>query len=720
MKNLRFEALSKLQNKKVIPVKVPASKISEYFGQDAFGMKEMEETLSPDTFKKLKRAIEKGEKIDEDTANAIAQAVKSWAMSKGITHYAHWFQPLTGNTAEKHDTFFDIHSGIEKFKGSSLVQQEPDGSSFPSGGIRSTFEARGYTAWDPSSPMFRIGHTLCIPSIFVSYTGESLDYKTPLLKSIEVIDKAATAVCRFFDKDVSFVKPMLGIEQEYFVVDKGLANARPDLVMCGKTVFGHIPARGQQLEDHYFGSIPSRIFAFMQDFEIEALKLGIPVSTRHNEVAPGQFEVVQQYEELNIAIDHNQLLRNVMRRVADKHDLEVLFHEKPFNNLNGSGKHCNWSLQTSAGVNVFQPTSSARENLLFLTFLVTTVKAVWEYAPLLRASVASAGNEDRLGGFEAPPTIVSVFLGAQLNAVLDELETNGNVTLEKGDNMYMKLGIDKIPEIILDNTDRNRTSPFAFTGNKFEFRMTGADANVAFSMTVLNLMVADQLFILSEKVEKQIEKGVEKRLAIVNVLREFIKASKLIRFDGDSYSEEWIKEAKKRGLPNITNTPEALDEYIAEKNVKLFKRYKVCSERELTARYEILLENYIKKLQIEARIMEDLALNHILPVAIEYQNELLQNASSLKALGLENKSTLQMINEISHYIAELKQNVTAMNEERKKVNKTADLRQKAEEYYRNIKIKYFSAIRRAADKLEIFVSNERWTLPKYRELLFLR
>jgi len=683
-------------------------------------MKEMEETLSPDTFKKLKRTVEKGEKIDEDVANAIAQAVKSWAISKGITHFAHWFQPLTGNTAEKHDAFFDVHTGIEKFKGTSLVQQEPDGSSFPSGGIRSTFEARGYTAWDPSSPMFRIGHTLCIPSIFVSYTGESLDYKTPLLKSIEVLDKAATAVCRLFDKEVAYVKPMLGIEQEYFVIDKGLANARPDIVMCGKTVFGHIPARGQQLEDHYFGSIPARIYAFMRDFEIEALKLGIPVGTRHNEVAPGQFEVVQQYEELNVAVDHNQLLRDVMKRTADKHDLEVLFHEKPFNNLNGSGKHCNWSLQSSAGVNVFQPTSSARENLLFLAFLVTTVKAVYEYAPLLRASIASAGNDDRLGGFEAPPPIVSVFLGTQLNAVLDELETNGSITLEKGDNMYMKLGIDKIPEIILDNTDRNRTSPFAFTGNKFEFRMAGSDANVASSMTVLNLMVADQLIILYEKVEKEIEKGIENRLALVSVLREFIKASKAIRFDGDGYSDEWLKEAQKRGLSYINNTPKALDEYLSERSKKLFKKHKVCSERELEARYEILIENYVKKVQIEARVMEDLALNHILPASIQYQNYLLQNAHGLQTVGLDTENIKTMIHQINGYISELQKNIVALNQERKQVNKIANLSERAEAYYMRIKMKYFDVIRYNADKLELLIGDEQWLLPKYRELLFLR
>jgi glutamine synthetase len=719
MSKLRFYALQQLQERKPIQASVPSGKISDYFGADIFGAKAMEATLSPETFRKLKRAIEKGEKIDTETAGAIAAAVKSWAMQRGVTHYAHWFQPLTGSTAEKHDTFFDAHSGIEKFKGSALVQQEPDGSSFPSGGIRSTFEARGYTAWDPSSPMFIIGTTLCIPTIFVSYTGESLDYKAPLLHSIDLIDRAATAVVKYFDKDVSKVIPMLGCEQEYFVIDKALYAARPDLLICGRTVFGHTPARGQQLNDHYFGAIPNRVYQFMRDFEVEALKLGIPVNTRHNEVAPGQFEVTHLYEELNVAVDHNQLLRDVMSRVAERHHLAILFHEKPFAKLNGSGKHNNWSLMTSTGINLFQPTSSARENLIFLTFLVCTVKAVHEHADLLRASIASAGNDYRLGTHEAPPAIMSVFLGAQLNAVLDELETNGNIEVEKGDNMYMKLGIDKIPEIIIDNTDRNRTSPFAFTGNKFEFRAVGSDANVAAPMTILNLIVADILFKLAAKLEEQIEKGVEKRLAIVNILREYIKSSKNIRFDGDGYSEDWAKEAQKRGLSNIKDTPYALDFYLTDKTKKLFKQHKLFTEREIEARYEILIENYIKKVQIEARIIGDLALNHIVPTAIAYQNKLIENARGLKELGLDTKAVVQAIQEISDQIISIKTEVTAMIAERKRINQLTDSRTKAVEYCDNIKGKYFEKIRAAVDKLELYVDDEDWPLPKYRELLMI-
>ncbi|MDH5380998.1 MAG: glutamine synthetase III, partial [Cyclobacteriaceae bacterium] len=488
MANLRFKALEAASSRPKVRPTPPSSKISDYFGSDVFGMREMESYLSPATFKKAKRAIEKGEKIEPEIAEAVAAGAKSWAMSKGATHYTHWFQPLTGSTAEKHDSFFDGGSKMEKFKGSALVQQEPDASSFPSGGIRSTFEARGYTAWDPSSPMFLHGVTLCIPTIFVSYTGEALDNKAPLLKSIQRVDEAATKICQLFDRKVTRVKASLGCEQEYFAVDKSLFSVRPDLVMCGRTVFGHSPARGQQLDDHYFGAIPSRIYDYMQDFEAEALKLGIPVSTRHNEVAPSQFEVAPLFEEINVAVDHNQLLMDVMSRVAERHNLKILFHEKPFQGLNGTGKHNNWSLITNTGVNLFQPSSSARENLQFLTFFVSTIKAVHEHADLLRASIASAGNDFRLGANEAPPAIVSVFIGSQLAEVLDELEKKGNVKIEKGDNMYMKLGIDKIPSIILDNTDRNRTSPFAFTGNKFEFRAVGGSENSASPMAILNLI----------------------------------------------------------------------------------------------------------------------------------------------------------------------------------------------------------------------------------------
>ncbi|HRX00456.1 MAG TPA: glutamine synthetase III, partial [Cyclobacteriaceae bacterium] len=640
--------------------------------------------------------------------------------SKGATHFTHWFQPLTGGTAEKHDSFFDAISGIEKFKGSELVQQEPDASSFPSGGIRSTFEARGYTAWDPTSPMFIYGKTLCIPTIFVSYTGETLDTKAPLLKALKAVDTAATKVCQFFDKEVTNVVASLGVEQEYFVVDRALYMARPDLVMAGRTVFGHAPARGQQLEDHYFGSIPSRVYDFMKDFEIECWKLGIPLRTRHNEVAPSQFEVAPLFEEVNAANDHNQLLMDVMSRVAERHELKILFHEKPFAGLNGSGKHNNWSLITNTGVNLFAPSSSARDNLLFLTFFVTAIKAVHEQADLLRASIATAGNDFRLGANEAPPAIMSVFIGKQMTAVLDELEKKGNVKIEKGDNMYMKLGIDQIPEIILDATDRNRTSPFAFTGNKFEFRAVGASDNCATPMTALNLIMAEQLTQFHAAVSKEIEKGTEKRLAIVNVLRKYIKESKSIRFEGDGYSDDWVKDAEKKGLNNIKNMPRAIESYLSKKSVELFEKHSVLSHKELEARQEIKLEGYIKKVQIEARVIGDLAVNHIIPTAISYQNKLIQNANGLKGLGIDNKAVVDTIKEISSLTQLIKTSVDKMIDERKRINKMTDTHKRAVAYCDDVKEKYFDKIRDAVDKLELLVDDEDWPLVKYRELLFLR
>jgi glutamine synthetase len=720
MAKLRFSALELVQKRTKVEVVAPSEKVSDYFGINAFGLDKMKATLSPEVYKKVVYAIKQGKKIDIETADAVATAVKLWAISKGCTHYTHWFQPLTGATAEKHDSFFDAMNGLEKFKGSALVQQEPDASSFPSGGIRSTFEARGYTAWDPSSPIFFMGTTLCIPTIFVSYTGEALDNKAPLLRANEAVNNAAVRVCRYFDRNVSSVTPSLGCEQEYFVIDEALYAARPDLVMCGRTVFGHSPARGQQLEDHYFASIPPRIYDFMRAFEIECHKLGIPVSTRHNEVAPSQFEVAPLFEEINVATDHNQLLMDVMNKVAEEHYLKVLFHEKPFAGVNGSGKHNNWSLITDTGINLFQPTSSARENLLFLTFFVVTIKAVHEHADLLRASIASAANDHRLGANEAPPAIISTFIGTQLSEVLDELEHNGNVKIEKGDNMYMKLGIDKIPEIILDNTDRNRTSPFAFTGNKFEFRAVGSSQNTAAPMTVLNLIVADQLTKFADVVDQEIEKGTEKRLAIINVLRDYIKTSKHIRFEGDGYSEEWQKEAEKRGLSNVKDTPRALDFYLTEKSVKLFSDYGVCSPRELHARHEILLENYIKKIQIESRIMGDLVLNHIIPTAIEYQNKLIINANGLQGLGIDNSAVIKTIKEVSKHIELIKNGVYDMIEERKRINKIEDTRLKAIAYCDDVKGKYFDKIRYSVDKLELYVDSEAWPLPKYREMLFLR
>lgn len=719
MANLRFKALDLANNRTKVELQ-SEGKISDFYGQDVFGLKDMQALLAPDVFKRVKKAIDAGSRIDEETADAVASAAKAWAMSKGATHYTHWFQPLTGSTAEKHDTFFDYLSGMEKFKGSALVQQEPDASSFPNGGIRSTFEARGYTAWDPSSPMFVYGVTLCIPTVFVSYTGEALDNKAPLLKAVETIDDAAVKVCQLFDKKVTRVKPSLGCEQEYFVIDKALFSSRPDLVMAGRAVFGHNPARGQQLDDHYFGSIPSRIYDFMKDFETEAHKLGIPVSTRHNEVAPSQFEVAPVFEDINVAADHNQLLMDVMDRVAEKHNLKVLFHEKPFAGLNGTGKHNNWSLQTDTGVNLFQPSSSARENLMFLTFFVNTIKAVHDYEDLLRASIASAGNDHRLGANEAPPAIMSVFIGSQLTSVLDELESKGNIKLEKGENMYMKLGIDKIPQIILDNTDRNRTSPFAFTGNKFEFRAVGGNENVASPMMVLNLIVAEQLTQFYEEVEKETNKGTDKKIAIVKILRKYIKDSKEIRFEGDGYSDEWVKEAKKRGLSNVKDTPRALDAYLTEKARKTFAKHKVINETELEARNEIKWESYIMKIQIESRVMGDLVLNHVIPTAIAYQNKLIQNANGLKGLGVDNTEVVKTIEVISQYISTLNKGVHNMTEARKKANKIENTRKKAITYCDDVKEKYFENIRYAVDKLELLVDDEDWPLVKYREMLFLR
>ncbi|WMN10794.1 glutamine synthetase III [Marivirga salinae] len=720
MAHLRFNALDIVSRRTTDRIEAPSNKISDYFAQDVFTLDQMKASLAPNVFKKVSSAIDKGKKIDMETADQIASAVKAWAITKGVTHYTHWFQPLTGSTAEKHDSFFNAQKGIEVFAGSMLVQQEPDASSFPNGGLRTTFEARGYTAWDPSSPMFIFGRTLCIPTIFVAYTGEALDHKAPLLKAVEAVDNAATKVVQLFDRNVNRVNASLGCEQEYFVVDKALYNARPDLLMSGRTLFGHNPARGQQLDDHYFGSIPSRIYNYMKDFEIESLKLGIPISTRHNEVAPSQFEAAPLFEDINVATDHNSLMMDIMRRVAARHDLEVLFHEKPFAGLNGSGKHNNWSLITNTGVNLFQPSNSARENLLFLVFLVNTIKAVAENGELLRASIASASNDHRLGANEAPPAIMSVFIGSQLTAVLDELEEKGNIKIDKGDNMYMKLGIDKIPQIILDNTDRNRTSPFAFTGNKFEFRAVGSDQNVAQPMSILNLIMAEQLNEFHKEVKSQMGKGTDKKIAIVNILRQYIKDSKKVRFEGDGYSAEWEKEAEKRGLANVKNTPRALEAFVTDKSKKLFAKHNVMTPEELEARNEIYLENYIMKIQIESRLMGDIALNQIIPTAVKYQNTLAQNAKNLSALKLDNSEILKNIELISGYTKDLRSLVHEMIEKRKEFNEIEDTKERAYKYCDEVKEAYFDKIRYAADKLELYVDDELWPLPKYRELLFLR
>ncbi len=724
---LRFKALELVNERKAVTVNPSASRRSDSFGQNVFNLEAMRVTMTGEYFKKLQAAVKQGAGMERGVADAVASAMKTWAMAKGATHYTHWFQPLTGATAEKHDSFFDLNSDgrpIESFKGSALVQQEPDASSFPNGGIRNTFEARGYTAWDPTSPAFIIetvgAKTLCIPTIFVAYTGEALDYKAPLLKSLAVLEKAALDVCQYFDKDVSRVSTTLGIEQEYFLVDKALYDARPDLVLTGRTLFGHAPAKGQQLDDHYFGSIPARAHGFMLEFEEEANQLGIPLRTRHNEVAPNQFECAPTFEDANLAVDHNQLLMDIMGRVAERHNLKVLLHEKPFAGVNGSGKHNNWAMSTDTGVNLLAPGRRPKENLQFLAFFITVIKAVHRYGDLLRASIASASNDHRLGANEAPPAIMSVFVGSMLDSVLDELERTAKVPLDKGDNIYLKLGIDKIPPILLDNTDRNRTSPFAFTGNKFEFRAVGSSANCSSAMTTLNAIVANQLIDFKTEVDVLIEQGKKKEVAIVEVLREYVISSKDIRFEGNGYSDEWKDEAARRGLNNVPTTPLALDALVTPESMALFTRHGILSEIELHARHEILLEEYQKKIQIEGRVMGDLAINHIIPTAIAYQTKLIDNVRGLRELGLDGdhaQVTIEMIKAISGYVSTIKTNVDAMVDARKAANKVTDVREQAIAYCDDIKTK-FDPIRRAVDKLEQMVADEDWPLVKYRELLF--
>lgn len=730
MATIRFKALENILSRPAVKVVSPANKISDFYGVNVFDKGTMQKFLSQEAMKSVLSAIESGNKIDRKIAEQVASSMKAWATTQGATHYTHWFQPLTGSTAEKHDSFFELADGnqaIETFSGGALVQQEPDASSFPSGGIRNTFEARGYTAWDPSSPAFIMesasGKTLCIPTVFVSYTGETLDYKAPLLKALHVLDHAAVDVCQYFDKNVTRVYATLGIEQEYFLVDLGLYNARPDLVMTGRTLFGHEPAKGQQLEDHYFGSIPERVYSFMNDFEIEAFKLGIPLKTRHNEVAPGQFECAPVFEEINLAVDHNQLLMDLMDKIARRHHFKVLLHEKPFSGINGSGKHNNWSLSTNTGKNLLSPGKTPKTNLQFLTFFINTIKAVHDYADLMRASIASASNDHRLGANEAPPAIMSIFLGSQLSAVLNEIEkkvSKEKMTVEE--KIALKLNIGKIPEILLDNTDRNRTSPFAFTGNKFEFRAVGSSANCSSAMIVLNTIVADQLKEFKKDVDDLINKNVQKDEAILRVLRSYIVASKQINFEGNGYSEEWVQEAKKRGLSNIKTTPLALDVIVSKKTKDVFKRNGVFSDRELEARHEILLETYTKKIQIESRVIGDLALNQIIPTAISYQNKLITNVKGLQEIGLKNgysSTQIEIVKQISKHIAVIKQNMDEMIEERKKANKIDDVKQRAIAYCDKIKV-YFDVIRYHVDKLELLVEDESWPLPKYRELLFTK
>jgi glutamine synthetase len=728
MKSLRTIALKESQTRISPEVKSPSTKISDFFGVNVFDKKKMKDYLSKEVFQKLISSIDQGELIDHEDANHIATAMKSWAMSKGATHYTHWFQPLTGTTAEKHDSFFEPSSegAIEVFAGSALVQQEPDASSFPNGGIRNTFEARGYTAWDPSSPAFimesKAGKTLCIPTVFVAYTGEALDYKAPLLKALSAIDKAAVDVCQYFDKSITKVSVSLGIEQEYFLVDRALFNARPDLALTGRALFGHMSAKGQQLEDHYFGSIPERVFTYMVDFENEALKLGIPLKTRHNEVAPSQFECAPLYEEINLAIDHNQLLMDLMEKVAIRHDFKVLLHEKPYAGINGSGKHNNWSLITDTGKNLLSPGKTPKNNLMFLTFFINTIKAVHEHADLLRSSIASVSNDHRLGANEAPPAIISIFLGSQLSDVLDEIETSRSIIKKVKNEDSLWLGIPKIPQISFDTTDRNRTSPFAFTGNKFELRAVGSSENSSAPMTVLNAIVADQLNKFKIEVDKLIKKGEKKDVALLTILKKYIKESKDIRFEGNGYSDEWAAEAEKRGLSNIKTTPKALDALVSEKSTELFSKLNIFNTRELHARHEILLESYFKKLQIEARVMGEVTNSMIIPAVISYQNSLIENAKGLKDLGLSAEAIatpLAIINKLSEHLSIVKTSIDAMLEQRKKVNSIEESREKAIAYDEKVK-SYFDTIRYHCDKLEQIVDDSVWPLPKFRELLFLK
>ena len=720
---LRFNALTESQRRQPIAV-AENGKRSDLFAVNVFNEAAMRQAMTREAFESVMNAIRYGEKIDRRVADQVAAAMRDWAISKGATHYTHWFQPLTGGTAEKHDAFFEPVSrdrAIERFGGGQLVQQESDASSFPNGGIRNTFEARGYTAWDPTSPPFVYGTTLCIPTIFISYTGEALDNKTPLLKALTAIDTSATEVARYFDKNVNKVTVTLGWEQEYFLVDKTLAYSRPDLMIAGRTLLGHQAAKGQQLDDHYFGSIPERVLSYMRDLEHECLLLGIPLKTRHNEVAPHQFEFAPIFEETNLAVDQNALLMDVMRKVADRHSFVVLFHEKPFAGVNGSGKHNNWSLATDTGINLLAPSRTPIKNLQFLTFFICTIKAVCQYEPLLRASVASATNDYRLGANEAPPAIVSVFIGEQLTKVLDALEV-ASEELSQEEKTDLKLNVvGKIPDLFLDTTDRNRTSPFAFTGNKFEFRAVGSKANCGRPMMVLNTIVAKQLTDFKKEVDALIAKGMKKEDAIFKVLRSYIKTSKKIRFEGDGYSKQWEDEAAKRGLSNHKTTPEALKENITEKAIALFEGMGVLNRVELMARYEIALEEYVKTVQIESRVLGDIARNHIVPTAVRYQNTLIENVKGLKEIFGESyqevaAEQLELIRHISEHIKVIHSKTDAMIEARKRANHLPNFEEKAHSYCHEVK-PFFDEIRYHCDKLEMMVDDELWTLTKYRELM---
>ena len=729
MPTIRFRTLEKTMDRKPVEVKELTAKRSELFGINVFNNDSMRQTMTKEAFRSVQDAILLGKKMDRKVADQVASAMKDWALSKGATHYTHWFQPLTGATAEKHDAFFEpIGDGkaMEKFDGGQLVQQEPDASSFPNGGIRNTFEARGYTAWDPSSPAFIYETTLCIPTIFVAYTGEALDNKTPLLKALQAIDDAATAVAKYFDKKVNKVHATLGVEQEYFLIDSAFADSRPDIRLTGRTLLGHTAAKGQQLDDHYFGSISDRVIAFMRELEIESLKLGIPAKTRHNEVAPNQFELAPLFEEANLAVDHNSLMMDIMMKIGIRHNFEVLLHEKPFAGVNGSGKHNNWSLATNTGVNLLSPGRTPMNNLQFLTFFVNTIKAVHDYEELIRASIASASNDHRLGANEAPPAIISVFIGEHLTNVLDELEkvTKGKLSPQEKTDLKLNI-VGKIPEIMLDNTDRNRTSPFAFTGNRFEFRAVGSRANSAMPMMIINTIVAKQLKDFKIEVDALIKnKAMKKDDAIFNVLREYIKKSKKIRFEGDGYSEAWEKEAAKRGLSNNKTTPTALRAQITPKSIELFEDMNIMTKIEVEARHDIEVEEYVLRLQIEARVLGDIARNHVVPTAVRYQNTLIENVQGIKDIfGTSYKETakeqMKLIQSISNHINEIIAMIDDMVEARKKANKIKNIEKKADAYCKKIQ-PYFDKIRYHCDKLELKIDDELWPLSKYREMLFTK
>lgn len=729
MASLRFNVVEEAFSRKAAPVTAPEGRISDYYGCNVFDREKMEKYLSPDTFRQVIDAIDQGVALPKDIADHVASGMKTWALEKGVTHYTHWFHPLTEGTAEKHDSFLDFGKNgkaIEDFSGKLLAQQEPDASSFPNGGIRNTFEARGYSAWDPSSPAFIVDDTLCVPTVFIAYTGEALDYKTPLLRALSAVNKAATEVCQLFDPKVKKVYSYLGWEQEYFLIDEALWGARPDIVLTDRTLMGHESAKNQQLEDHYFGAIPTRVSAFMKELEFESLKLGIPVKTRHNEVAPNQFELAPIYEETNLAVDHNLLVMAVMKRVARRHNFRVLLHEKPFRGINGSGKHNNWSLGTDTGVGLYMPAKTPQGNLQFITFLVNTLMMVHKHNGLLKASISSATNAHRLGASEAPPAIISVFLGKQITAVLDKLEqTTGEEDINLDAKQRFSLGLSHLPELLIDNTDRNRTSPFAFTGNRFEFRAIGSSANCASAMIAVNAAMADQLVDFKKAIDAKMAAGASQEKAIFDVLREYIKLSKNIRFDGNGYSDEWKAEAEKRGLDVETCVPKIFDSYLSPASVELFENTKVFNKVELHARNEIKWETYTKKVQIESRVLGDLVMNHIVPVATKYQSSLLDNVSKVKALFDEplykklSKANLGIIEEIANHLEVIQSSVYEMVEARKSANAIHDERAKALAYHDKV-LPYFDTIRYHVDKLELIVDNQMWPLPKYRELLFIR